>query len=104
MLNNNVIQFKKYKQKLKKEKTKSKHKPKYYVAVPKIVNKTVQGWGFSKKEFLKDCAGIFKQMLDEHNAEYFFDCHRITKDKVKNFSYKSIQNYAIKKTKEKYNL
>ena len=47
---------------------------------------------------------IFKQLLDEHNAEFFFDCYKITKDSVKTTHWREIENYAMKMTKEKYKL
>lgn len=107
LMKNNIIQFEKYKQelKLKKKKIKyrkGKHIP--YVAVFRIKNRCVQGWGKNKKDFLKDCVSMLKQMLDEYKPEYFLDCYKITKDVGKKADYKSIQKYAIKKTKEKYKL
>ena len=107
---NNIIQFKEYKDKLKLKKPIKKRKPKtnswgnMYVAVPRIVNRCVQGWSSSKKKFLKDNAQYMKQFLDEMRPEYFFDCYRITKKNVKRFDYKSVQKYAIRKTKRKYKL
>ena len=81
-MKNNVIQFEEYKQKLKLKKkkikyNKGKHIP--YVAVFKPINRCIQGWSKNKKEFLKDTASILKQLLMS-KAEYFFDCHKITKD------------------------
>ena len=107
---NNIIQFKEYKDKLKLKKPikKRKHKTNSwgntYIAIPKFKNRCVQGWGSSKKEFLKDCVGVLKQLLDEKRPEFFFDCYRITKKNVKRFDYKSIEEYAIRKTKRKYKL
>ena len=57
-----------------------------------------------EKDFLKDCVSMLKQMLDEYKPEYFLDCYKITKDVGKKADYKSVQEYAIKKTKEKYKL
>ena len=104
LMKNNIIQFEKYKQelKLKKKKIKyrkGKHIP--YVAVFRIKNRCVQGWGKNKKDFLKDCVSMLKQMLDEYKPEYFLDCYKITKDVGKKADYKSIQKYAIKKNKRK---
>ena len=112
---NNIIQFKEYKDelKLKKPIKKKKHKTNFwgntYVGIPKFKNRCVQGGGSSKKEFLKDCVGILKQLLDEKRPEFFFDCYRVTKkiekaENVKRFDYKSMEEYAIRKTKKKYKL
>ena len=53
---------------------------------------------------IKETVEIFKQLLDEHNAEFFFDCYKITKDSVKTTHWREIENYAMKMTKEKYKL
>ena len=107
LMKNNVIQFEEYKQKLKLKKkkikyNKGKHIP--YVAIFKPINRCIQGWATNKKDFLKDTVSILKQLLDEKRPEYFFDCYKITKDVGKFADYKSVQNYVIKKSKEKYKL
>ena len=108
LMKNNVIQFEEYKQKLKTKKPKPKtrkQKLKFYGAVSIVKGRCIQGWSSSKKEFLKDCASILKQLLSERNAEYFFDCHEVKMGKnVPRFDYKLVENYVIKKSKEKYKL
>ena len=73
-MKNNIIQFEEFKQQLKlKRKVKyKKYRHKYYVAIPRIKYRSVQGFHSSKKEFLKETIEIFKQLLNEHNAEFFF--------------------------------
>ena len=97
---NNVLKLEDYK-KIKKKKRKVKYK--MYAALYKKKSRCVQGWGSSKKEFLKDCVSILKQLLDEKKPEYFFDCFKIDKKKVKRFDYISVSNYALKKQKQKTN-
>ena len=106
LMKNNIIQFEKFKQQLKlKRKVKyKKYRHKYYVAIPKIKHRCVQGFHSSKKEFLKETIEIFKQLLDEHNADFFFDCYKITKDSVKTTHWREGENYAMNMTKEKYKL
>ena len=106
LMKNNIIQFEEFKQQLKlKRKVKyKKYRHKYYVAIPKIKHRCVQGFHSSKKEFLKETVEIFKQLLDEHNAEFFFECYKISKDSVKTTHWREIENYAMKMTKEKYKL
>jgi len=107
-MKNNIIQFEEYKQKLRTKKLKPKNrkqKYKFYGAVSIIKGRCIQGWASSKKEFLKDCASILKQLLNERNAEYFFDCHKVKISKsIPRFDYKLVQDYVIKKSKEKYKL
>ena len=64
---NNIIQFEEFKQQLKlKRKVKyKKYRHKYYVAIPRIKYRSVQGFHSSKKEFLKETIEIFKQLLDQ---------------------------------------
>ena len=97
---NNVLKLEDYK-KIKKKKKKIKYK--MYAALYKNKSRCIQGWGSSKKEFLKDCASILKQMLDEKKPEYFFDCFKVDKKQVKKFDYISVSNYASKKQKQKTN-
>jgi len=108
LMKNNVIQFEEYKQKLKAKKPKTKtrkQKLKFYGAVSIVKGRCIQGWASSKKEFLKDCVSMLKQILNEHRPEYFFDCHEVKMGKdVPRFDYNSVENYVIKKTKEKYKL
>ena len=99
----NVLKLEDYR-KIKKKTKKKKYKAnwgKMYAALYKKESRCVQGWGRSKKEFLKDCASTLKQMLDERRPEYFFDCFEIDKKKVKRFDYISVSNYALKKQKQK---
>ena len=106
LMKNNIIQFEEYRQKLKLQKKikYKKHRHRYYVAIPKIKHRCVQGFHSSKKEFLKETVEIFKQLLTEQNAEFFFDCYKITKDSVKTTHWKEIENFAMKMTKQKYKL
>ena len=65
LMKNNIIQFEEFKQQLKlKRKVKyKKYRHKYYVAIPKIKHRCVQGFHSSKKEFLKETVEIFKQLF-----------------------------------------
>ena len=106
-MKNNVIQLSEYRNKSKPKKKKvkyNKYRHKYYIAIPRMKHKCIQGFHSSKKEFLKETVDIFKQLLNEHSPEFFFDCYKITKDNVKNNDWETIENYAIKMTKEKYKL
>ena len=53
LMKNNIIQFEEFKQQLKlKRKVKyKKYRHKYYVAIPKIKHRCVQGFHSSKKNF-----------------------------------------------------
>ena len=81
IMKNNIIQFEEYKQKLKLQKKikYKKHRHRYYVAIPKIKHRCVQGFHSSKKEFLKETVEIFKQLLTEHNAEFFLIAIKLQK-------------------------
>ena len=99
----NVLKLEDYR-KIKKKTKKRKYKAnwgKMYVALYKQKSRCIQGWGKSKKEFLDTCVSMTKQLLDEKRPEYFFDCIKVNKKQLKKFDYISVQNYAIKKLKQK---